>query len=64
MTETLLKDVVLRLDKSDFSKYSENARKAVETLKERAGRQGQFLNWIGVLGENQLKNIVRIITYY
>ena len=57
MTETLLKDVVLRLDKSDFSKYSENARKAVETLKERAGRQGQFLNWIGVLGENQLKNI-------
>jgi glucose-6-phosphate isomerase len=57
MTETIVKDVVLKLDNSNFSKYSENAKTAVEEIKARAGKKGQFLNWIGVLGETQLKNI-------
>ncbi len=57
MTETIIKDVTLKLDMSNFSKYSENAKIAVETIKERAGKKGQFLNWIGFLPENQLKNI-------
>ncbi len=57
MTETMLKDVTLKVDMSGLSKYSENAKKAVETIRERAGKQGQFLNWITFLPENQLKNI-------
>lgn len=57
MTETIIKDVTLKLDMSNFSKYSENAKIAVETIKERACKKGQFLNWIGFLPENQLKNI-------
>lgn len=30
---------------------------AVNEIKQRAGKQGQFLNWIKVLPENQLKNL-------
>ncbi len=57
MTETMVSDVTLKLDMSNLSKYAQNAQEAVKTIKERAGKQGQFLNWIGVLPENQLKNI-------
>ena len=57
MTETMISDVTLKLDKSILSKYSENAKKAVADIKGRAGRTGQFLNWINVLPENQLKTI-------
>ena len=57
MTETMVSDVTLKLDMSNLSKYSNNAEQAVKTIKERAGKQGQFLNWIGVLPENQLKTI-------
>jgi len=57
MTETMVSDVTLKLDLSNLSKYSQNAQQAVETIKERAGKQGQFLNWINVLPENQLKTI-------
>lgn len=57
MTETMIADVTLKLDKSILSKYSENAVKAVADIKGRAGRTGQFLNWINVLPENQLKTI-------
>ena len=57
MTETIIQDVTLRLDMSNLSKYAENAKKAVATIKARAGKAGQFLNWIGVLPENQLKTI-------
>ena len=57
MTETMVSDVTLKLDMSNLSKYSKNAEQAVETIKERAGKPGQFLNWIGVLPENQLKTI-------
>ena len=57
MTETMISDVTLKLDMSDFSKYKNNAERAVETISKRAGKQGQFLNWIGVLPETQLKNL-------
>ncbi|MBQ4124178.1 hypothetical protein IJD44_10745 [bacterium] len=57
MAETMVKDVTLRLDVSNLSKYAENAKNAVETIASRAGKAGQFLNWIGVLPENQLKTI-------
>ncbi len=57
MTETIMKEVTLKLDTSNLSKYSENAKIAVESIKERAGKKGQFLNWIEFLPENQLKTI-------
>ena len=57
MAETLLTDVTLKLDKSKLSKYAQNAEIAVQEVKSRAGKSGQFLNWIGVLPENQLNNI-------
>lgn len=37
--------------------YSEVCKKAVNDVSIRAGKPGQFLNWIGVLPENQLKNL-------
>lgn len=57
MSETMVQDVTLKLDMSNLSKYADNAKKAVETIKSRAGKSGQFLNWIGVLPENQLKTV-------
>ena len=57
MTETMVNNVSLRLEISNAEKYAENARNAVETIKSRAGKKGQFLNWIGILPENQLKTI-------
>ncbi len=57
MTETILSDITLKADITDLKKYEENAKKAVEIIKSRAGKKGQFLNWIGFLPENQLKTI-------
>ncbi len=57
MTETIVSDVTLKVDMSNLSKYSDYAKNAVDTIKSRAGKKGQFLNWINVLPENQLKNI-------
>lgn len=57
MTETIISDVTLKLDKTILSKYSENAKQAVADIEQRAGKQGQFLNWIGVLPQNQLDTI-------
>lgn len=57
MAETMVKDITLKLDMSNLSKYSENAKLAVETISKRAGKPGQFLNWINYLPENQLKTI-------
>ena len=57
MTETMLANVTLKVDMSNLSKYAENAKVAVEAVAERAGKQGQFLNWIGVLPQNQLDTI-------
>ena len=57
MTETILSDITLKIDKSILTRYSNNAKEAVETISKRAGKPGQFLNWITVLPENQLKTI-------
>ena len=57
MTETMISDVTLKLDKAILSKYADKAEKAVADIKGRAGRTGQFLNWIGVLPQNQLDTI-------
>ncbi len=57
MAETMTQNISLKLNMSDFSRYEEYAQNAVETISERAGKQGQFLNWIGVLPQNQLKEI-------
>lgn len=37
--------------------YSLEAKKAVEVLNERAGKSGQFLNWIKVLPQNQINTL-------
>ena len=57
MTNTMTSEMKLKVDMTGFEKYQANAKEAVDTIKERAGRQGQFLNWIGVLQDIQLKNI-------
>ncbi len=57
MTETMISNVTLKLDKAILSKYSEKAEKAVADIKGRAGKAGQFLNWINVLPQNQLDTI-------
>ena len=57
MTETMISDVTLKLDKAILSKYADKAEKAVADIKGRAGRAGQFLNWINVLPQNQLNTI-------
>ncbi len=41
----------------DTQKYAEMATKAVKDVEQRAGKPGQFLNWIGILPQNQLENI-------
>jgi transaldolase/glucose-6-phosphate isomerase len=57
MTQTLEKNVSVSVSSTDFSKYSSIAENAVNDIKQRAGKSGQFLNWIKVLPENQLKNL-------
>lgn len=57
MTDTMIEDMTLKLDMSNLLKYRNNAETAISEIKERAGKKGQFLNWIGVLQETQLKNV-------
>lgn len=43
---------------ADFKNdYKSEAQKAVADVKSRAGKSGQFLNWIGFLPKNQIENI-------
>lgn len=49
-------DVVVKLE-TKLGQYSEMAKKAVEDISLRAGKDGQFLNWINVLPNIQLKNL-------
>lgn len=42
------------------SKFSKEALEAVNDIKSRAGKKGQFLNWINFLPSNQIKNIDNI----
>lgn len=57
MTETMISNVTLKLDNTILAKYSENGKKAVADIQGRAGKAGQFLNWINVLPQNQLDTI-------
>lgn len=41
----------------NLQKYSELAINAVKDVEQRAGKPGQFLNWINVLPQNQINNI-------
>ena len=41
----------------NFNDYGEIAKEAVNEIKIRKGKQGQFLNWIEILQNNQIQNI-------
>ena len=41
----------------DVSNLKDYAKQAVEEISARAGQKGQFLNWIGVLPENQIATL-------
>lgn len=56
------KEVIVQVGGTDLEKYKENGVKAVNDIRTRAGQKGQFLNWIGVLPENQIKNLDAIYT--
>lgn len=60
MTETMISDMTLKVDMSNLFKYRNNAETAILDIKSRAGKKGQFLNWIGVLQETQLENIDKL----
>lgn len=51
------KDVIVQLSKTDLAAYKEIGQKAVADISSRAGKPGQFLNWIEVLPNNQIKNL-------
>lgn len=48
----------------NFDDYKVLGKEAVEEIKVRKGKSGQFLNWIGVLQENQIKNIDTLYALY
>ena len=48
----------------NFDDYKVLGKEAVDEIKERKGKSGQFLNWIGVLQENQIKNIDTLYSLY
>lgn len=56
------KEVIVKIGDVKLQNYSEVGKKAVNDIRSRAGEKGQFLNWIGVLPENQLKNLDAIYT--
>lgn len=41
----------------NFDDYKEAGAKAVSDISSRAGKEGQFLNWINILPETQLQNL-------
>ncbi len=51
------KDVSIRTTDVDLAKYETDAKDSVSDINIRAGRQGQFLNWIQVLPKTQLQNL-------
>src|SRR5574344_1820165 len=57
MTQVLDKNLSVSVSSTDFSKFSSMAEIAVNDVKNRAGKSGEFLNWISVLGKNQLANL-------
>lgn len=51
---------LVKIETVNFEEYKEIATEAVNDIASRAGKSGQFLNWIGVLPENQLKTLDEI----
>lgn len=45
------------MSKLNLNDYKEIGATAVKDISARAGKQGQFLNWIGVLPQNQIENL-------
>ena len=64
MTTTKMNVDVKFENEIDFSKYSSFAISAIEDIKSRAGKSGQFLNWIGKLQDIQLKNLDALYDLY
>jgi glucose-6-phosphate isomerase len=54
------KNVTIKIGAVDLKPYTEMAKESADDIKSRAGQKGQFLNWIGVLPQNQLKNLDNI----
>lgn len=52
-----LQDVVVEVGAVSLDGYKEIGAEAVQDIASRAGQAGQFLNWIGVLPENQIKTL-------
>lgn len=48
------------IKKCECEKFGELSNKAVEDIKSRAGKKGQFLNWIEVLPNTQLQNLDKL----
>ena len=58
MTMTTKQNLDVKLNTDvDFSSYKTLAKEAVDDIKSRAGKKGQFLNWINFLPQNQIDNI-------
>ena len=53
-------DVSIKTPDINFSEYEANASEAVSDITSRIGKEGQFLNWINKLPNNQLQNLDNI----
>lgn len=53
-------DVIVQVGPTNLKAYKELGQKAVDDIASRAGKSGQFLNWIGVLPKNQLENVDKL----
>lgn len=51
------KDVIVQIGPVNLQNYSDAGKSAVNDIRSRAGKPGQFLNWIDVLPNNQIKNL-------
>lgn len=50
-------DVMVEIGAVNLGEYKQIGAEAVNDIASRAGKAGQFLNWIGVLPENQIKTL-------
>jgi hypothetical protein len=57
INNTTKNSILVKTGDMNFQPYQAMAREAVEDISARAGQKGQFLNWIGVLPQTQLKNL-------
>ncbi len=54
---TTLKSTSLKIKDIDLKNYETKALEAINDVNSRAGKDGQFLNWIQVLPQNQIENL-------